>query len=342
MTAVSRANGVSWRDVARQIKSPSERELPQCYPRLSAWDRANLSSVNPLTTDLDYSLCNFCRRPYLNSAMSLHVQSCPRNVGDDASVDSGRKRKIDDTADPAKPKRSYSKKERKTGDRPKKERPKPAPKIKAPVDVEKQCGVPLTGGGLCARSLTCKTHSMGAKRAVVGRSAPYDQLLAQYQRKNQVKMASLSTAQQLADENEALGGLGPIDPEEEVAQVMEGVRRANALPLERKVIFPTRVKNQFFRMREMFASALLPKGTSTASGIGGIFGRANAFNPDQPDTLHFIRPPSLQRTAYLNALKQQQHQQRLAQLQAAQRRSQSPKVQQQPPPQPQPPPQNNS
>lgn len=36
----------------------------------------------------------------------------------------------------------------------------------------------------CTRSLTCKSHSMGAKRAVDGRSQPYDVLLAAYQKKS--------------------------------------------------------------------------------------------------------------------------------------------------------------
>lgn len=62
-------------------------------------------------------------------------------------------------------------------------------KVKGPVDVEKQCGVPLPQGGLCARSLTCKSHSMGSKRAVTGRSQPYDILLAQYQKKNHAKLS---------------------------------------------------------------------------------------------------------------------------------------------------------
>jgi SAGA-associated factor 73 len=61
-------------------------------------------------------------------------------------------------------------------------------KAKGPVDVEKQCGVILSNGAMCARSLTCKSHSMGAKRAVPGRSMKYDILLAQYQRKNQAKL----------------------------------------------------------------------------------------------------------------------------------------------------------
>jgi hypothetical protein len=58
-----------------------------------------------------------------------------------------------------------------------------------PVDVERQCGV-MKDGVACARSLTCKSHSMGAKRAVAGRSLPYDMLLAAYQKKNQAKQQS--------------------------------------------------------------------------------------------------------------------------------------------------------
>ncbi|GKT74664.1 subunit of saga histone acetyltransferase complex [Colletotrichum tofieldiae] len=47
-----------------------------------------------------------------------------------------------------------------------------------PVDIERQCGVPLDEGRRCGRALTCRRHSMSAKRAVAGRSAPFDLLLA--------------------------------------------------------------------------------------------------------------------------------------------------------------------
>ncbi|EOO04398.1 putative saga complex component protein [Phaeoacremonium minimum UCRPA7] len=91
----------------------------------------------------------------------------------------GTKRKADGEPDKApKPKK-------------KKDEPKPkVPKPKGPVDVERQCGVILPNGQPCARSLTCKSHSMGAKRAVAGRSLPYDMLLAAYQKKNQAKQQS--------------------------------------------------------------------------------------------------------------------------------------------------------
>ncbi|KAI4161094.1 MAG: hypothetical protein LQ342_005131 [Letrouitia transgressa] len=77
------------------------------------------------------------------------------------------------------------------------------PKPKGPVDVEKQCGVLLPNGGYCARSLTCKSHSMGAKRSVPGRSLPYDILLAQYQKKNQAKQQSTLPFDPLFYENSA-------------------------------------------------------------------------------------------------------------------------------------------
>ncbi|KAK9465059.1 SCA7, zinc-binding domain-containing protein [Lipomyces arxii] len=131
--------------------------------------------------------------------------------------------------------------------------PKAPPKPKGPVDVERQCGVPLPNGGFCARSLTCKSHSMGAKRNVPGRSQPYDVLLAAYQKKNQMKQAALTSSAQLAEDMELANG--PVDSDAEVESVMEGVQKSFPVPLERKVVMPVRIKNHFFRMREMFASA---------------------------------------------------------------------------------------
>lgn len=135
----------------------------------------------------------------------------------------------------------------------KKQTVKAVPKPKGPVDVERQCGVPLPNGGFCARSLTCKSHSMGAKRNVPGRSQPYDVLLAAYQKKNQMKQAALTSSAQLAEDMELANG--PVDSDEEVESVMDGVHRSFPVPLERKVVMPVRIKHHFFRMREMFASA---------------------------------------------------------------------------------------
>jgi SAGA-associated factor 73 len=50
------------------------------------------------------------------------------------------------------------------------------------VDVDRQCGVINDKGLPCSRALTCKSHAMGAKRAVEGRSKPYDELLLEWNR----------------------------------------------------------------------------------------------------------------------------------------------------------------
>ena len=96
----------------------------------------------------------------------------------------GKKRKAEEEADTATKKKKSKKEEQK---------PK-AVKPKGPVDVEKQCGVQMPNGGQCARSLTCKSHPMGAKRAVPGRSLPYDMLLRAYQKKNEARQQSKQTA----------------------------------------------------------------------------------------------------------------------------------------------------
>lgn len=107
-------------------------------------------------------------------------KSAVKGTADDGTK-KGKKRKAD----------GEEEKEKEPKKKKKKEEPKPkVPKPKGPVDVEKQCGVTLPNGAQCARSLTCKSHSMGAKRAVPGRSLPYDMLLQAYQKKNQARQQS--------------------------------------------------------------------------------------------------------------------------------------------------------
>ncbi|KAI0481041.1 SCA7, zinc-binding domain-containing protein [Xylariaceae sp. FL0804] len=157
----------------------------------------------------------------------------------------GKKRKADGDAD----KGPKNKK--------KKEEPKPkVPKPKGPVDVEKQCGVLLPNGQPCARSLTCKSHSMGAKRAVAGRSLPYDMLLAAYQKKNQAKQqkAALDANAPLEDDDET--NAGPVDSDEETAAVMGALARWNPQPIMPQPIFsPIKRKYQLARLHEQLQTA---------------------------------------------------------------------------------------
>lgn len=185
---------------------------------------AAFPSGRPFEDSHEMVNCKHCKRPVLRSAAGQHIKDCLKkkqeklqkkkeakeakdaairkeknggvspapeaeegadpkrarktalDLGDGTAKKSSKKRKADDE-----PKGASAKKKKKEDTKAK------AAKAKGPVDVEKQCGVILSNGALCARSLTCKSHSMGAKRSVPGRSAPYDLLLAQYQKKNQAK-----------------------------------------------------------------------------------------------------------------------------------------------------------
>ena len=168
-----------------------------------------------------------------------------------------KKRKADVEAADKEPKKKKTKKDDDKVGGPK--APK-APKPKGPVNVEIQCGVPLEPekGGFCARSLTCKSHSMGLKRAVPGRSLPYDQLLANYQKKNQAKQQkALMEAQSgahPADEDDADGAV--VDSDEEKEAVMKGLARWKPRPLEQVVTVGIGRRYKYIRLKEALGSAL--------------------------------------------------------------------------------------
>ncbi|KZT10100.1 SCA7-domain-containing protein [Laetiporus sulphureus 93-53] len=162
-------------------------EVPGSPPTtwLSARDM-KMYGLEPLRSEVGIIRCKDCGKPILKSAIAEHADNCAKirsggkkagkgkaNADAEDSTKKGKKRKADD--------------EDLNPDDPKKK--KPAPKVnkgrfKGPVDYDKQCGVINDKGLPCSRSLTCKSHSMGAKRAVQGRSKPYDELLLEWNRLN--------------------------------------------------------------------------------------------------------------------------------------------------------------
>jgi len=185
--------------------------------------------------------------------------------GDDVK---SKKRKAEGGDDDREPKKKKNKRQE--------QNPKAA-KPKGPVDVERQCGVTLPNGQQCARSLTCKSHSMGAKRAVPGRSLPYDMLLAAYQKKNQArqqKAAIDANAPALYDDD--LDNIaGPVDSDEERDAIMTSISRtiARPQPVFTRVLYPTRRKYQLVRMKEMLSNAL------GGNRSGGLFSVPSVDNP---------------------------------------------------------------
>ncbi|CAZ83475.1 unnamed protein product [Tuber melanosporum] len=290
----------------KPISSPADARSPgTLVTQLDDKDISAFPTGRPLHDEPHYTVCKRCTKPVLRSAAVAHIKACQKakvkerkklkdekaaakdrgptaETNGDANGDGddkkkgakkmmkkdgdgtkSKKRKADEPKPPKEPKAKK-----------KKEKPaKPDPKPKAPVDVEKQCGVPLAHGALCARSLTCKSHSMGAKRGVLGRSQPYDILLAAYQKKNHAKQqkAAINAGAPPPDEIEANNML--IDSDEETELVMAAVTRSMPQPLERHILVPVRKKYQYVRMKEMLASALKPLGRPMFDGAntGSLF-----------------------------------------------------------------------
>lgn len=328
----------NWRKVASSLKLHVDNDSSS--PIIRPMDRALLNSVFPLHTIRNLALCPHCGRPLLAEVIELHVQECAKApvkrrmslsgtnetpISPASSISVASTPQIGGVeTDQALAKKTQNSKKRKSaaasvvqhnGDSGrKKARNKAnarAPRAKAAFNIDRQCGVLLPNGQPCARSLTCKAHSMGAKRAVKGRSAPYDTLLQNYQRENMVKMASINTARELAEAADSEPD-EPLNPEKEFQQVMEGVRYTQYIPCERKVLVPSRTRAHNFRLREMMALALLPR---ELNGSGdAIFGRALAFCSESPQTLQFVRAPAqryyaARQRAALQARQQAQQQQ---------------------------------
>ncbi|RMZ74791.1 hypothetical protein DV737_g5731, partial [Chaetothyriales sp. CBS 132003] len=235
------------------------RKLPVHVKQEANGTAASSSSVSPVVPQfdeetmanfpagrqapLDMLTCKHCKKNILRRTAKEHVAGSKKRKAGDDDDDGGGGGKDS--------KKKKSKKEE--------QKPKQA-KTKGPVDVEKQCGVLLANGAQCARSLTCKSHSMGAKRAVPGRSLPYDMLLQAYQKKNQARQqkAAIDASAAVPDEDLDAALAGPVDSDEERDAVMSSVARslARPQPLVQHTIFPTRRKYQLVRMKEMLSNAL--------------------------------------------------------------------------------------
>ena len=79
-------------------------------------------------------------------------------------------------------------------------------KIPTFVDYDRQCGVMTDRNLPCSRSLTCKSHSIGAKRAVPDRSKPYDELLLEWHWTNNPKFVETVKKERKRGKKEAKEG----------------------------------------------------------------------------------------------------------------------------------------
>lgn len=293
---------LSHRSVDSHSKDSSARSTPAVNKVAMSLAQA-FPYGKPMVDKPQILKCNHCKRAVSKHIMPRHIEGClnkkqekqrKKKEAKDARDAAARKERAGDSdeEDEEGAKKTASKsggltasKKRKAADegdesvpkkKKKKDEPKTkAPRPKAPVDVEKQCGVELPQGGQCARSLTCKSHSMGAKRAVPGRSAPYDKLLLDYQRKNQAKLQKAAFDANAPNPDDDNLPSGPVDSEEEKDAVMQAISRSwGSKPIYQAVHVPLREKYQYNRMKGMLQSAF---GSTRGGGFGSGGGGGGAF-----------------------------------------------------------------
>ncbi|KAI9144757.1 SCA7, zinc-binding domain-containing protein [Paraphysoderma sedebokerense] len=110
-------------------------------------------------------------------------------------------------------------------------------KAKVPLDLDRHCGVPL-GTGVCMRAITCKNHSVAAKRAVEGRSQGYDILVQLYQsrmaQEKKDRLAAQEAANTKVESPQQVIQLETLDPDTEAVAVYEAIKFYQATPLATK------------------------------------------------------------------------------------------------------------
>ncbi|KAF2763455.1 SCA7-domain-containing protein [Pseudovirgaria hyperparasitica] len=291
---LKQSNPGNWRENDVTDVNPEKDASAPESPLINQLDDKTLAAFptgRPMEDKADLVQCKHCKRPVSRIASAAHIKECltkkteklrkkkEAKEAKDAAARKEKDEKDDDEGSQSKGARKSAvkgantdsakkgKKRKADGDgdkqpnakKKKKDEPKPkAGKPKGPVDVERQCGVALPNGGQCARSLTCKSHSMGLKRAVPGRSLPYDVLLQQYQKKNQAKQqrAAIEANAPLVDDLDAEGG--PIDSDEEKEAIMAAIARSNPQPMATRVPIALNRKYGYIRMKDMFRTSFTP------------------------------------------------------------------------------------
>ncbi|KAJ1505234.1 hypothetical protein HMI54_006150 [Coelomomyces lativittatus] len=140
-----------------------------------------------------------------------------------------------------------------------------------PIDLDKQCGV--LGGTQhtpCQRAITCKNHSVGAKRMVKGRSQSYDILVQLFQRQKE-KASSLlhpsshsphhpltSTTQASDSKAMDIEPLPTLDPEVEGQVVLESIKKFLPTPMVTRYQLKKDRDRPWFNLFHTLKQALWP------------------------------------------------------------------------------------
>jgi len=245
--------------------------------------------------------CNNCKKPILQSALLYHLDNCKKvkklqeeneTLKKDIQLSlfyaskplpvvkqkKNKKRKFTEDGQVIE---KESKRDNETAKEKKKAKDnenskKSNKKKKGPIDLDKQCGVMTENGTVCTRSLTCKIHSVSAKRAVQGRSQDYDTLyratsrlkemaanqLANSMAKQKKDAKAAATRKALKDAAEAAANTAtlaaglelPTNSDEEAEIVYAAIKYHQPKPLYIKNSFSLRRRLAMLQYREEFCS----------------------------------------------------------------------------------------
>ncbi|PVU94809.1 hypothetical protein BB559_002918 [Furculomyces boomerangus] len=159
-------------------------------------------------------------------------------------------------------------------------------------DLDKQCGVVIPPSNKqCTRSLTCKAHSMAMKRAVRGRSQPFDTLLQAHLAKSRTakhartmdtaggirRTAAMATGEHnsmsvnsLFDEISDSEG---HDSDSEAERIISAAAQHNPKPLATRQILMPRRRQQYLKAHDLFHDALRPSSLPLSGRLAGAQGQ---------------------------------------------------------------------
>ncbi|KAF9203624.1 hypothetical protein BGZ49_006215 [Haplosporangium sp. Z 27] len=234
----------------------------------------------PMQDDIVVVTCNNCDKPIIPSAYKEHRAKCKASQAEasddplvirtdllDKKLDMPKTKKRKEsttmeepetpssTVEPSPPPTPEKKPQEKKQKVVKAPKVKPPGRVKGPLDLDKQCGVvAIPGGTPCARSLTCKSHSMSSKRAVEGRTRPYDVLLGMYQKKPvpvKDEKAIRDSEIPLAEKEDV-----NVDSDEEFNDLLDAVKSYEPQPLATRSTTYIRRRNNCHRIRDLLYDAL--------------------------------------------------------------------------------------
>lgn len=126
---------------------------------------------------------------------------------------------------------------------------------------------------------------MGAKRAVMGRSQPYDILLAAYQKKNHAKQQKAAIQAGAPPPDEVEANAMPVDSDEETEIIVKVFENYHPRPLVawRDAVgaqgLLVRKKANVVRMREALQGAFKPGMFGQPQQPNGVSGMNGSMNP---------------------------------------------------------------